>query len=92
MENMSIHFSDDFNQLITEIAALGDFKKVCYYIRSMKQPPHNGIFKVNTANTFIFGYAEFTSFYSFFTPCAKIPYPIKELSNVIIELIKKHNI
>ena len=86
---MSLHFSDNFNLFVNEISQLDDFRKVCYYIKSMKYHTHNGTYCNEFANSFIHNT---TDFYLFFTPNSEIPSPIKKLSKKISDLIAKYNI
>lgn len=86
---MSLHFSDNFNLFVNEISQLDDFRKVCYYIKSMKYHTHNGTNCNEYANSFMHNT---TDFYFFFTPNSEIPIPIKKLNVKIIDLIEKYNI
>ena len=86
---MGFHFSDTFNLFINEITQLDEFKKVYYYIKSMKYHTHNGINYNYYANAFIHNT---TDFYLFFIPHTEIPSPVKDLSGTISSLIDKYNI
>lgn len=86
---MGFHFSDTFNLFINEITQSDEFKKVYYYIKSMKYHTHNGTYYNDYANAFIHNP---TDFYLFFTPHTEIPSPVKDLSATISSLIEKYNI
>lgn len=84
--------SDSIRALLNKMDADVDFRKLQYYIRSMKKAPHGGVFHVTCPCTFLSLY-ECPTFY-FLTPNIRIPYPIiqyKEKLDRVLSTMVIHN-
>ena len=83
---ISTQFTDFLNACISS----DEFKKINFYVRAIKRPPHNGVFDNNHQCMFIKYNLPRTHHY--LTPGTEIPFPINHLRETVETLIQEHNI
>lgn len=76
--------SKELNKVIQEIVSSSEFWRLNYYMRSMKETPHSGVFHINYPNKFM--KYNICQVYRFFVSGTEIPFPVVSF----VDHIKKY--